>query len=224
LLVLNFVHFGIRIQTLSFAALPCRRPILDPGYLSCLHSPNIELNWDNISEITEDGIRAENGHMHPFDVIILGTGFVTGGNSISVTGSKGQTLEEYHAKQGGASAYLGVVVPDFPNFFLIGGPNTVTANGSAVYTHEIEINYIMQLITPLLRNPVSAASISVRSSAHASYNTELQAAMSTAAYTGCPPSWFRVGGKNISVFPWSHWWFWWLLRKVHWEDYIVRGI
>lgn len=78
----------------------------------------------------------------PFDVVILGTGFITvrthcqlqgafltncdsmpqGKYFVSVTGSNGQTLEEYHKGQGGPSAYAGgVCVPGFPNYFFIGG-------------------------------------------------------------------------------------------------------
>lgn len=44
---------------LRCAALQCRRPILDPGYLACLHQPNIELRWGEIKEIQEDGILME---------------------------------------------------------------------------------------------------------------------------------------------------------------------
>lgn len=75
-------------------------------------------------------------------MIILGTGFITvrthrhlqgafrtnsdsmpqGKYFVSVSGSNGQTLEEYHKGQGGPSAYAGgVCVPGFPNYFFIGG-------------------------------------------------------------------------------------------------------
>jgi len=41
--------------------LVCRRPILDPGYLECLYKPNVELIWDGIAEIGENGIKTVQG-------------------------------------------------------------------------------------------------------------------------------------------------------------------
>ncbi|EED78470.1 predicted protein [Postia placenta Mad-698-R] len=227
-----------------YQPLQCRRPILDPGYLACLHQPNIELRWGEIKEIQEDGILMEGDvDVTPFDVVILGTGFITGKYFVSVTGSNGQTLEEYHKGQGGPSAYAGgVCVPGFPNYFFIGGPNTVTGNGSAVYTHECEVwsaapslytfadqtqvNYIVQLLRPLLCPPscaLRAASLTVLPTAHAAYNERLQRAMAGPEYGGCPPSWFRVGGKNVSLWPWTHAWFWWVMRRVRWQDYELQA-
>lgn len=215
-------------QLIPSYPLQCRRPILDPGYLACLHQPNIELRWGEIKEIQEDGILMEGDvDVTPFDVIILGTGFITGKYFVSVSGSNGQTLEEYHKGQGGPSAYAGgVCVPGFPNYFFIGGPNTVTGNGSAVYTHECEVNYIVQLLRPLLCSPscaARAASLTVLPAAHAAYNGRLQRAMAGPAYGGCPPSWFRVGGKNVSLWPWTHAWFWWVMRRVRWQDYELQA-
>lgn len=118
----------------------------------------------------------------------------------------------------------------------------MTGNGSAVYTHECEVwsaapslhtfadqtqvNYIVQLLRPLLCSPscaARAASLTVLPAAHAAYNGRLQRAMAGPAYGGCPPSWFRVGGKNVSLWPWTHAWFWWVMRRVRWQDYELQA-
>jgi cation diffusion facilitator CzcD-associated flavoprotein CzcO len=53
----------------------CKRLILDPGYLDCLHQPNVSLNWSPIESIVGEGIQLKNGDTVPLDVIIFATGY-----------------------------------------------------------------------------------------------------------------------------------------------------
>lgn len=204
----------------------CRRPILDPGYLACLHKPNVELVWDSIRDISDTEITTEKGDTFSADAIILSTGFVTDRCPVNVIGRTGETLEGYFSHQGGPSAYHGVTVPGFPNFFFVGGPNTVTSLGSAVFTHEIAIDYMMQLLRPLVEpSPTRLIALSVQPPAHDAYNSHLQDRMGATTYVSCA-SWYRAGadgrGKNFGIFPGSLLSFWWLMRKVRWEDYLLE--
>ena len=49
--------------------------VSDPGYLKCLHSPNITVTADGVKVFTKDGIITKKGEHLPFDVAIFGTGF-----------------------------------------------------------------------------------------------------------------------------------------------------
>lgn len=40
---------------------------------------------------------------------------------IRIKDSEGKLITDYFAEKGGPTAYLGVTVPGFPNFFFIGG-------------------------------------------------------------------------------------------------------
>ncbi len=40
---------------------------------------------------------------------------------VKVRGVEGITVQDYYNRKGGPEAYLGVTVPGFPNFYLIGG-------------------------------------------------------------------------------------------------------
>ena len=68
--------------------------VIGTGYLSALHRPNLDLNYDGISKFTDDGLvtktgsvlfirpyfplfRIAIGEKFVFDVIIFATGFVT---------------------------------------------------------------------------------------------------------------------------------------------------
>jgi cation diffusion facilitator CzcD-associated flavoprotein CzcO len=53
----------------------CKRIIIDPGYLRCLHQPNVDLCWETIDSIVENGIRLKSGKIIELDVIVLATGF-----------------------------------------------------------------------------------------------------------------------------------------------------
>lgn len=81
--------------------------------------------------------------MHPFlntgktydlDIICYATGFdVAKSNSIDVRGIGGKSLSDYYEEEGGPTAYMGTTTPDFPNWFSLLGPNTVTGEISALY-------------------------------------------------------------------------------------------
>src|SRR3546814_3496844 len=50
----------------------------------------------------------------------------------------------------GPLAYLSVTVPDFPNFFLLGGPNSPIGNFSLIEITEQQLGYVTQLIDGLI--------------------------------------------------------------------------
>ena len=57
---------------------------------------------------------------------------------------------ELHSKwQGEPEAFLGMMVPGFPNFFIMYGPNTNHGSGSVPYTLECQFNYAMDAIRRL---------------------------------------------------------------------------
>lgn len=64
----------------------------------------------------------------------------------------------------------------------------------------MQINYILQLIKPILDKKI--ASLDVSAVATDEYNSRIQAKMSDSVFVGCN-SWYRVGstGKIGSVFP-----------------------
>ena len=43
-------------------------------------------------------------------------------------------------------AYLGITVPNFPNFFYVLGPNTVLAHSTVIWMIECQVEYIMESI------------------------------------------------------------------------------
>ena len=79
-------------------------------------------------------------------MLVLATGFRVDRflRPIEVTGRGGVSLDEVWAKR--PSAYLGMSIPQFPNLFLLNGPNGPVGNFSLIEVAELQVNYLLPLI------------------------------------------------------------------------------
>ena len=110
-----------------------KRPPLDHGYLESLGRDNVHVvdirdGKEPIVEITDTGIRTAKEH-HEFDIIVMCTGFkaYTGAlEAFPIRGASGRTLAEKWQEQ--SSSIMGVCVADFPNMFIVTGPQAPFAN------------------------------------------------------------------------------------------------
>lgn len=96
----------------------------------------------------------------------------------------------------------------------------VTGFTNAANSRYPKINYSLQLIQPILKGIVS--SVEVTSEATDAYNIKIHARLDRSIFVSCM-SWYRRGGggKVFSLFPGSPVLFWWWLRSVNWEHYVV---
>ena len=93
---------------------------------------------------------AKDGTLHPADVIVYATGFHATEYlyPMTITGRGGQTLDAFWAKDG-ARAYMGCMMPGFPNLWSVYGPNT---NGGLTVAsfHEKVAHYALQCLEALV--------------------------------------------------------------------------
>ena len=122
----------ILVPDIDDYALFAKRPPLDHGYLEAYARDNVHLvdikNREPIEEITETGIRTSENH-YEFDIIVLATGFraYTGAlEAFPIRGASGQSLREKW--QDTSNCIMGVCTADFPNLFMITGPQAPFAN------------------------------------------------------------------------------------------------
>jgi len=200
----------------------CKRIVVDPGYLDALHKPNVHLTYDAIDKIVPEGILTKKGDLVPLDVIVFATGFDVENFRVDLTGSGGRKLTEYFASKNGPTAYLGTTLPGFPNFFLMMGPNTATGHASVIFSEEVQINYAIQLIKPIIAR--KAQSFTVRDGPTDAYNASIQERIGDSVFTACA-SYYRssVSGKNVAIFPGPLVQFWWWLLSPRWADYQAVG-
>ncbi len=82
----------------------------------------------------------------------------------------GRNEVELHEQwDGDARAYMGITVPNFPNLFLMYGPNTnIAVNGSIIFFAECEMQYILECVRLLIEEGHQAMDCTPE--AHDAYN------------------------------------------------------
>lgn len=81
-----------------------------------------------VKEITPTGCISEDGKDYPVDTIICATGFdVSFLPRFPIIGFNGMSMED--AWKDEPSSYLGFAAAEFPNYFIVIGPNSPVGNG-----------------------------------------------------------------------------------------------
>jgi cyclohexanone monooxygenase len=179
----------------------CKRPLQSRAWFPTFALPNVHLETSPIVEFTERGLRTADGTEHEADTVIYGTGFHAADylRSLDVYGTQGRRLHDEW--RDGAEAYLGTVVPGYPNLFTLYGPNT---NGvtSIIYILEAQAEFVRRTLDDMVRNHVQA--IDVRRNVHDAYNADIQRAMQgTVWLANCNNYYRHPNGKVVTQFPYS---------------------
>ena len=151
------------------------RPIrIDPedNVYTALMQDNVDLVTDPIERVTAHGVIA-GGVEHPLDVLVLATGFKANDFlwPMEIRGRAGATPEKLWAKDG-PRAYIGSMLPGFPNLFMAYGPNTNNFGGLQIIALlELEIRFALQCIAGLIES--GKRSVEVTEDAYWRFNEEL---------------------------------------------------
>jgi cation diffusion facilitator CzcD-associated flavoprotein CzcO len=180
----------------------CKRLIMSPDFYEAIQHPNARLVTGQVQGIEETGVRAEDGSLHELDVLIFATGFRVDRfvRPMRVEGRSGAELAEAWAK--GPQAYMAITVPDFPNFFMLNGPNSPVGNFSLIDVAELQFEYVLQLIETI--HSGQCRELSASTVAMERFETERQeAARSTIWNSGCK-SWY-IGSDGLpTAWPWTY--------------------
>ena len=189
----------LRAQLTPDYPIGCKRILLSSEYLKTMTKPNVELITAGINRVTESGIETCDGILHPVDVIIYGTGFAATDflAPMRITGRHGIDLN--HAWQAGAQAYLGMTVPDFPNFFMLYGPNTNLGHSSIVYMLESQIAHVMRCYHAMQKT--HSTTIEVDKDRYQRFNSKVQQSLSQTVWHGCKSWYVDEAGHNSTNWP-----------------------
>ncbi|MCH8161589.1 MAG: NAD(P)/FAD-dependent oxidoreductase [Chloroflexi bacterium] len=199
-----------------------KRFLLDNGsWPEALKRDNVELITEGIKEITADGVVTEDGRLIEADVIIFGTGFHASQflMPMKIVGRNGIALTEQW--DGDARAYLGITVPNFPNFFMLYGPNTnIVVNGSIIYFSECEVQYVLGCLRMLLKDGHRA--MDCRQDVHDAYNERIDEANLKRAWGASDVnSWYKNDrGRVAQNWPFNLLDYWQQTRKPDPADYV----
>ncbi|NEO37549.1 MAG: NAD(P)/FAD-dependent oxidoreductase [Moorea sp. SIOASIH] len=197
----------------------CKRILINNDFYQSLNRKNVALITDNIESITTDSLVTEPGKDYKVDAIIYATGF----NSLSykkidIRGKNGESIAEIWGNE--PEAYLGISVPNFPNFFSLLGPNTGLGHSSVILMVECQVNYIIGCLNKMLREDWK--SLEVKEEAMRRYYQDLWKTMEKRVWTkeNCM-SWYQnKDGRVFALWPGNTIQYWWATRKPIFDDYI----
>jgi cation diffusion facilitator CzcD-associated flavoprotein CzcO len=178
----------------------CKRLIASGGFYPAMQRPNASLVTERIKRIEPSGVRTADNELHELDVLVLATGFRVDRflRPIDVLGRDGTSLDDAWAER--PSAHLALMVPGFPNLFLLNGPNGPVGNFSLIDVAELQLGYTIQLLD-LLRAGASAVE-PTREAAEEFESARVEATKRTVWVTGCR-SWYLDDRGVPAAWPWS---------------------
>jgi 4-hydroxyacetophenone monooxygenase len=160
-----------------------KRMLLDNGWFRTLARNKVTLITGSVTEANADGVITDDGQAHRADVLIWATGFdvVNLLAPMKIVGIGGRELHN-DWEGDDARAYLGTVVPGYPNFFCLYGPNTQFGHGGSLITVlERQMHYVMSLIRQMLAS--GEPQIDVKHTVHDAYNTKVDATHAKMVWT-----------------------------------------
>jgi 4-hydroxyacetophenone monooxygenase len=181
-----------------------KRILLDNGWFRTLTKPKVELVTDPIDHITRDGVVTADGTLRAADVIVVSTGFKVTEMAarLNISGNDGKQLADAWADDN-PTAYLGLTVPEFPNFFCMLGPNSGPAHGgSVIFQAECQTRYITGCLVEMIEQGIAA--IDVRREAHDDYIRKVDAEHEQLIWThpGMSTYYRNKHGRVFSAMPW----------------------
>lgn len=205
----DWINTAVKDEALRARLIPdyrigCKRILLSDKFYETLNKGNVRVITDPIRAITPDGIETDgqagagSPTLNRADVIVYATGFDLEGHmrSIKVTGRGGVTLEGLG--DAAEAAFKGTAHPDFPNYYLITGPNTGVGTSSVVYMIELQLGYILKLLAAGGRGKL----LRLRGEVMRAYNARIQDELSRSVWVSGCKSWYqREDGKIVTLYP-----------------------
>ncbi len=199
-----------------------KRMLRDNGWFKMLKQDNVELVNAGVLRFEADAIVDANGVRHPIDVVILATGFRPTEvlAPMSIVGRTGRSINEVW-KEEGARAYIGMTVPEFPNMFILGGPNTGLSHGGGIFFYiELQVRYVMQCLREMIER--KKAAMEVRPELHDEYNRRVDEMHARMVWTHPNvTNWYKdKRGRVVGLAPWRIVDFWKITAALNPDDFL----
>ena len=179
--------------------------LMDNGWYRMLRNAHVSLHDEQIAGVEGQDIVLASGERHTVDVLVICTGFdvLNFGTAFDLVGRTGCSLRERWGDDG--RAFLGTAVPEFPNFFMLYGPNTQPGHGgSLLFVIEMQLRYIMSVVQQMSAGDFK--SVEVKASVHDEYNEAVDAAHEKMVWThpGMQTYYRNSQGRVVVNYPWRN--------------------
>ena len=180
----------------------CKRRCIADDYWSTFNRDNVHLVTEAIDHVEPGGIRDASGTLHELDTIIEATGFcpfdIT--DYVNIEGRDGRTLRDVWKDK--VETFRTIMVPGFPNFFLLLGPNSATGHTSALIMIESQVQYILKCLKLMERENMSH--LDPAPDVVTKYNARLQRDMKRMVFSGGCNAWYTdAHDRNYTLWPYS---------------------
>jgi 4-hydroxyacetophenone monooxygenase len=201
-----------------------KRILLDGGWFRTLLEPDVDLVDDAVDHIDATGVVDATGAHHEVDIIVMATGFEVFqmASRLGIVGRDGTDLADEWADDD-PTAYLGVTVPKFPNFYCMQGPTTGLGHGgSAIFQAECHARHITVCLAEVARR--RASSLEVRPEPVEEYTNALDAEHEELIWTHPGMrNWYRNdAGRVVAIMPWRLVDYWRMTHDVDPSKYVFR--
>jgi 4-hydroxyacetophenone monooxygenase len=201
-----------------------KRMLMDNGWYHMLRNEKVQLVSDPITEIRADRVVTKDGKEYEADVLIVATGFdvLRFLTSFDIRGRSGRRLRDVW-EDDNAKAYLGMNIPDFPNFFCMYGPNLQPGHGgSLIFVVEMQMRYIMDVLKKMLTRNLGA--VECRQDVHDAYNEQVDKLHANMVWThpGMETYYRNARGRIVVNSPYRNAVYYEMTRQANLEEFVVE--
>lgn len=200
-----------------------RRLVVDNGWYDALMRDNVTLVTDGIASFTESGVIDAAGVFHPADMVIMATGYEVDRYlaPAEYVGRDGTTLHQAWDVDGPRS-YLGMMMPGFPNFFMMYGPGSQPRAGYIPSWIEIWGRYVADKVARMLERGVR--SVDVRRDVFDRYNASVDARARQLVWEsgGAGGYFVTASGRSIVNQPWRSYEYFNAILNSDLSDFVTK--
>lgn len=198
----------------------CKRILQSNNWYPALAQKNVEVIASGLAEVKGNTLIASNGESCEADVIILGTGFEIAEPPIAnrVYNRFGEKMSDVW--QGSPEGYMGTMVENCPNGFLMFGPN-IAVSSSAFIIIEAQLTYIMDAIRQAME--LGIQTIEPNPEITKKFNEKVQQALQTTVWNkgGCHSYFIDRNGRNSTVWPWTTFKLKERMKRFNLKEYLI---
>lgn len=209
----------LRARLTPSHTLGCKRIPLSDDYLGTFNRRNVKLETGEIIAADDTGLITADGSHHALDLLVLATGFDPSAawKAVNVFGARHASLTQRW--EDGIDSYYGVTVPDFPNMFMLLGPNAELGHTSVLLMMEAQVELVIKLLAE--RDRRGASRVAVRPEVVPAFMAELdeRSAKSVWQQGGCTSWYLDAAGRNRVLWPGTVGEFERRARNPEWVDY-----
>ncbi|KAE8343375.1 hypothetical protein BDV24DRAFT_31997 [Aspergillus arachidicola] len=203
-------------------AFGCRRITPGDPYMEAIQKENVDVHFTPVVSCTEKGVVGGDGVEREVDTIVCATGFDSSYRPrFPIVGRDGVDLREKWKQC--PNSYLGLAVPEMPNFFTFIGPTWPIQNGSVIGPLQAVSKYVVQWIKKAQNE--SLRSFVPRQDRTDQFNDHVQEWVKHTVWKDNCRSWYKNNetGRVNAIWPGSSLHYQQVIDQPRYEDFDIRS-